>query len=309
MTDNNKGGRSRRSTAPGKRAPGGRGKNQGAADGPAGATASGSGKGKGRSAARKAGRSGSAGKPAPWLPDPPPPPAAGRRDPSRAAAAPVGGHDGPAAAQAPAVADPYAERERRRYANPIPSREAIIAFLAGQGRLLKSDAIAEGLGLTTPDRFDALGKRLAAMLRDGQLHMNRRGGYGVADKLNLIAGSVLGKEDGFGFLRPDAGGDDIFLSPSQMRRVLHGDRVMVASPAWTAGARKKGSSSRSWSGARTVSWGLQRTRRRRPGRSDDSRIHQDVVIPPDARGQAATASWWFAKSPSRPMPISRPWAG
>ncbi|MCK9489591.1 MAG: ribonuclease R [Xanthomonadales bacterium] len=185
------------------------------------------------------------------------------------------------------MSDPHAERERRRYANPIPSREAIIAFLSEQGRLLKADGIAAGLGLTTPDRFDALGKRLAAMLRDGQLHMNRRGGYGVADKLNLIAGSVLGKEDGFGFLRPDAGGDDIFLPPNQMRRVLHGDRVMVSVTGLDRRGRPEG----------VIVEVLERRSNRLVGvyserggvglvDPDDSRISQDVVIPADARGDA-----------------------
>ena len=38
-------------------------------------------------------------------------------------------------------------------------------------------SVAQKLGLTEPDRFDALGKRLNAMLREGQLLQNRAGAY------------------------------------------------------------------------------------------------------------------------------------
>ncbi len=192
----------------------------------------------------------------------------------------------PAPTAAPSV-DPNAEREQRRYANPIPSREAIIQYLVGQGRLLKAEDIAAGLGLTAPDRFEALGKRLAAMLRDGQLHINRRGGYGVAERLDLIAGTVLGKEDGFGFLRPDSGGDDIFLPPGQMRRVLHGDRVMVSVTGLDRRGRPEGVIVEILERRATRIVGIYNERGGLGAvQPDDSRIHMDVMIPADARGDA-----------------------
>jgi exoribonuclease R len=45
---------------------------------------------------------------------------------------------------------------------------------------------------------------------------------------NFIAGKVSGHRDGFGFLIPDDGGDDLFLSEKEMQKVLHGDRVQGA---------------------------------------------------------------------------------
>jgi ribonuclease R len=76
--------------------------------------------------------------------------------------------------------DPHAEREALRYENPIASREAILALLAEADGPLDAEQIAQRLTLSAPDRFDALTKRLAAMLRDGQLLANRRGHYAVA---------------------------------------------------------------------------------------------------------------------------------
>jgi ribonuclease R len=65
------------------------------------------------------------------------------------------------------------------------------------------------------------------MERDGQLIYTRRGTYAPVDKLDLICGRVSGHRDGFGFLIPDDGSDDLFLSPSQMRLVFDGDRGLA----------------------------------------------------------------------------------
>ena len=42
-----------------------------------------------------------------------------------------------------------------------------------------------------------------------------------------LAGRVQGHPDGFGFLVPDDGSDDLFLSSKQMLKVLHGDRAIA----------------------------------------------------------------------------------
>lgn len=187
----------------------------------------------------------------------------------------------------PRIPDPHAEREALRYENPIVSREALVEFLSAQPEPMEAEAIARALKLTAPDRFEALSRRLGAMVRDGQLLMNRRGAYAPAAKLDLIPGVVIANADGFGFLRPDAGGDDLFLPPRQMRDVLHGDRVLVALAGVDARGRREG----------TVVEVLERRTTRLVGRyaekdgvgmvlPDDRRVHQDIVIPAAERREA-----------------------
>lgn len=124
--------------------------------------------------------------------------------------------------------DPHADREAAKYAQPILSREGITEFLSNAPGPLTALEIAHSLKLTAPDRFEALTRRLNAMQRDGQVLVNRRGGYAAAEQLDLIAGSVIAHPDGFGFLKPEKGGEDLFLPPNEMRKCMHGDRVLAS---------------------------------------------------------------------------------
>ena len=177
--------------------------------------------------------------------------------------------------------DPFAEREAQRYERPIPSREAILALLEERGELLTQARVAEALKLYDEYSIAALTKRLTAMVRDGQLLLGRRGGYAPARKLDLIPGVVLANAEGYGFLRPDEGGDDLYLSPYQMRSVLHGDRVLASVVGVDRRGRRQGS----------IVEVLQRRSPRLVGRvmiengvtlvvPDDRRLHQDIMIAP-----------------------------
>jgi ribonuclease R len=89
------------------------------------------------------------------------------------------------------------------------------------------EALCEQLRLTDEDSIEALRRRLIAMARDGQIHSNRRQGYGALDRLDLIRGRVQGHRDGFGFVIPADGSDDLYLAFRQMQKVFDGDEVLV----------------------------------------------------------------------------------
>ncbi len=178
--------------------------------------------------------------------------------------------------------DPFRERESQKYENPIPSREFILAVLEKKGKPLDREQIARALHLKGDEQLEALRRRLRAMERDGQIIQNRRGAYGVIDKMDLIRGRIIGHPDGFGFLVPDEGGDDLFLSAREMNTVMHGDRIV---------ARVSGIDRRGRREAAVVEI-LERANKQVVGRyfidqgvgfveAENKRINQDIIVPPD----------------------------
>lgn len=124
--------------------------------------------------------------------------------------------------------DPFYKRECEKYSDPIPSREWILQLLKEFGRPISRNQLIKELGLEdNADKQDALGFRLKAMLRDGQLMQDRRLRYCLFEKINLKRGRVQGHPDGFGFFIPDDDSDDMVLSPREMRAVMHGDIVLA----------------------------------------------------------------------------------
>ena len=121
--------------------------------------------------------------------------------------------------------DPHASREAQKYDNPIQSREFILRHLKERGAPATHETLCQELGQTSADGIEALRRRLIAMCRDGQLICNRRNAYLPIEEADLVTGKVVGHKDGFGFLIPDDGSSDLFLTARQMRQVFHGDRV------------------------------------------------------------------------------------
>jgi len=183
--------------------------------------------------------------------------------------------------------DPFAEREAEKYQSPIPSREFIMSVLADSGRLMSREELTAAFGLHGEEDIEALRRRLRAMERDGQLLRNRRGGYGLVDRMDMVRGRVIGHPDGFGFLIPDEGGEDLFLAPREMRQVMNGDRVVARVTGIDQRGRREGA----------VIEVLERNTQRVVGRiyfeagisfvvPDHKRLTLDISIPPEAVGGA-----------------------
>ncbi|WP_416190417.1 ribonuclease R [Neisseria sp. CCUG17229] len=137
--------------------------------------------------------------------------------------------------------DPYLEREKQRYAEPLPSREWVIELLEQKGVPTKIDALARELSIKD-EEYEFFERRLKAMARDGQVLINRRGAVCAADKLALVKCRVEAHKDGFGFAVPleKTGEGDFVLYERQMRGVMHGDIVTVRPAGIDRRGRREG---------------------------------------------------------------------
>ncbi|WP_194723034.1 ribonuclease R [Noviherbaspirillum malthae] len=113
-----------------------------------------------------------------------------------------------------------------QFSYTIPSREEILGILRTASSPQDLQTLAAALNVK-PEEIEGLTRRLNAMERDGQIKPNRNGHYQLAHQPNFIEGRVLGHREGYGFLAPDDGSDDIFLPEKEMQKVLHGDRVQI----------------------------------------------------------------------------------
>ncbi len=180
----------------------------------------------------------------------------------------------------PVYDDPHAAREAANYPRPIPSREYLLGFLKEQGVPLRFEQLVAALSLQGPQDQEALRRRLRAMERDGQIIRNRRDGYGLLKKMDLVCGRVLAQREGYGRVVPDDGGDSLSLSPRDMRAVLHGDRVVVRVTGVDRRGRRQGA----------IVDILERNTREVVGRyfvergigfvvADSKQLHQDILVP------------------------------
>lgn len=178
------------------------------------------------------------------------------------------------------LVDPFAKREAAKYQKPIASRELILEILEGGDGPLSLQDLHAALVVDSDEVVDAYARRLAAMERDGQLIRNRQNHYLPISKVDLVRGRVMGHAEGFGFLIPDEGGEDLFLSPFEMRTLMHGDRAVV---------RPAGKSKRGKLQGKLVEI-IERHNKQVVGRfykesgigfvvPDNKRLNQDIMIP------------------------------
>ncbi len=203
--------------------------------------------------------------------------------------------------------DPYFPREKEKYGRAVPSREFIMQYLEERGMPLTAEELGNEWQADDDWEMDSIGRRLKAMERDGQLIRNRRGGYGSVSKMDLIKGRVIGHPEGYGFLVPDEGGEDLYISPRRMRQLLHGDRAVMRVAGIDRRGRREGA----------LVEVLERNTRQAVGRflqesgigfvvPDNKRINQDILVPVGSEGGAKSGQIVIVEIIEQPSKYSRP---
>jgi ribonuclease R len=202
--------------------------------------------------------------------------------------------------------DPYFERELKTYEQPLPSREYILQILEDQGKPVSFEQICVLLDINKHE-FEMFQRRLGAMEREAQLMRNRKGSYIVPERASLIAGRIEGHADGYGFLVPDDGGDDLFLDAKQMSKVLHRDRALARVVGLDRKGRREGA----------IVEVLERANSMVVGRvliehgimvvvPENRRINQDILVSPDKKSKVKAGQVVMVEIIEQPNKHSQP---
>jgi ribonuclease R len=111
---------------------------------------------------------------------------------------------------------------------PEPTGQRILDLFAKKPRTRLTPVEIQKRAGFGRDELQRVVDALRALSREGRIVRLKKNHYGLPDAQNLVTGRVHAHPDGFGFLiLDDKGAEDLYLNRREMRRVMHGDRVMV----------------------------------------------------------------------------------
>ena len=110
----------------------------------------------------------------------------------------------------------------------LRAEQKILAFFSKKPKSrLTPGEIQRRSGLSSDDLQPVI-DTLKRLCREGRLVRLKKNHYALPDAQNLVTGRVHAHPDGYGFLISDhKDAEDLYLNRREMRRVLHGDHVMV----------------------------------------------------------------------------------
>jgi len=110
----------------------------------------------------------------------------------------------------------------------LSTRQKILALFARNRRTRLTPAeILRRAGFGRDD-LQLVVEALKELAREGQIVRLKKNHYALPEGQNLVTGRIHAHPDGYGFLIPeDRRTEDLYLNRREMRRVMHGDRVMV----------------------------------------------------------------------------------
>jgi len=121
---------------------------------------------------------------------------------------------------------------------------------------------------------------LDEMLGKGEIVRIKGGRYGIPAKMNLVTGRLQGHADGFGFVIPDEGDEDVYINARSIKDAMHDDRVVARVEGFKAGGKRYGSIIRIIERAhKTVVCKYEKGRKFGYAAPVDERLSHDIYIP------------------------------
>ena len=107
-------------------------------------------------------------------------------------------------------------------------QQKILALFSTKTRARLTPAEVQRRAGFAGDELPSVIDALRELCRTGRLVRLKKNHYALPDRQNLLTGRVHAHPDGYGFLiLDDKNAEDLYLNRREMRRVMHGDRVMA----------------------------------------------------------------------------------
>jgi len=148
-----------------------------------------------------------------------------------------------------------------------------------------------------------LKRMLDDMAADGEIARYKSNSYSLATTANSIRGTLATHRDGYGFVSPEGGGEDIFIPQHHMKSAMHGDTVEVrAERSRMGGGKQEGRITAVTQHASSRIVGrYEETRRGAIVIPEETRLNLVVAIPPQGRGTAEDGQQVVAELTSYPI--------
>ncbi|WP_298437721.1 ribonuclease R [Geobacter sp.] len=158
-------------------------------------------------------------------------------------------------------------------------RETVERFIREQGGTVEFRELMRAFGVSKAHRLN-FKEFVDRLVTEGALVKLKGNRYGLAGAEDRIVGRLSCHRDGYGFVTPEGGGDDVYIPARSLRRSMHGDLVEVRVEVLKGGGKKEGRI------VRTLERGLKRVVGRFQALKgfgvlipDDTRLTQEIVIP------------------------------
>ncbi|WP_306535423.1 ribonuclease R [Geobacter sp.] len=186
------------------------------------------------------------------------------------------------------------------------NRETVLAAIRERGGSAPFRDLMQAFGVTKGER-KSFKDFVDKLVSEGHLVRLKGNSYALAEGENLVTGRLSCHPDGYGFVIPEGGGDDVYIPARALAGSMHGDTVEVRIETFKAGGKKEGRI------VRTVARGQARV----VGRfeqlkgfgvvvPDETRISQQIVISREGIGRARGGQVVVAEITAYPTEKRRP---